>query len=70
MAEFQNSEEFEKAAKELEAQAKGPDIFTPLMQAAVGMHELVLEFQKAGFSRDEAIHIVLEMVKNTAAGDD
>lgn len=41
------------------------DIFTPLMQAATQLHELVVEFESAGFSRAEAIQIVLEMMKNT-----
>lgn len=43
------------------------DIFTPLMQAASQLHELVVEFEKAGFSRAESIQIVIEMMKS--AGD-
>lgn len=43
-----------------------PDPFTPLGEAAVQMHELVLEYQRAGFSRVESVHIVVELLKNAA----
>lgn len=39
---------------------------TPLGESAVQMHELMLEYERAGFTRAEAVHIVLELLKNAA----
>jgi len=52
-----------------DALASKAGMFTPLMEAANSMHELVTEFQKAGFSRQEAIYMVLEIFKNASGGD-
>ena len=38
------------------------DPISPLGEGAIQMHELVLEYQHAGFSREEALRIVLVMV--------
>jgi hypothetical protein len=46
------------------------DPFSPLMNAAVQMHEMVLQFVQAGFTRKEAIHIMLTSLKNTDCDDD
>lgn len=37
---------------------------TPLADAAVQMHEAVTAFEAAGFSRAEAIQIVIGMARN------
>jgi hypothetical protein len=34
------------------------------------MHEMVMQFVQAGFTRKEAIHIMLESLKNANANDD
>jgi len=46
------------------------DPFSPLMNAAVQMHEMVVQFVQAGFTRQEAIHIMLESLKNARDEDD
>jgi hypothetical protein len=46
------------------------DPFSPLMNAAVQMHEMVLQFVQAGFTRREAIHIMLQSLKNSGCDDD
>lgn len=35
-----------------------------MMEAAVGLHELFLSFGKAGFTTEQAMRIVLEIVKS------
>jgi hypothetical protein len=46
------------------AKSAPTDPSTPLAVAAVTMHETVTELQAAGFTREEAIHMVLEMARN------
>ena len=42
---------------------------TPLAEGAAQMHELVLEYERAGFTRAESLHIVIELVKNAGNHD-
>jgi hypothetical protein len=44
------------------------DPFTDLSVGLIGMHELMLEAMNAGFTREEAFRIVLEMLLETIRG--
>ena len=62
-----DDEEFQGTDAEVEfvaAFGRAKD-FSPLMQAASAMHELVMEFIKAGFTRQEAIQIMLSLMANS-----
>ena len=56
---------------EEEVEAGDPkDPFSPLLNAAVQMHEMVMQLVEAGFTRSEAIQIMLEMFRNASGDDD
>lgn len=38
--------------------------FSLLLQAAVAMHEMYLQFRAAGFTKDEALTLVAKMTKD------
>jgi len=42
--------------------------FTPLKQAAVATYELFAAYVEAGFTRDEALKIVVELTRAPLAG--
>ena len=52
------------------AEGEPRDPFSPLMNAAVQMHEMVVQFVAAGFTRKEAIHIMLESLRGANGCDD
>lgn len=47
----------------------GPDLPTngptPLMDAAIALHEMFINYMAAGFKKDEALYLVAEMIKAT-----
>lgn len=45
------------------------EFFTPLGEAANSMHEMVREYEQAGFSREEAIQITIELIKTAMSKD-
>jgi hypothetical protein len=45
------------------------DPFSPILEAAIQMHELVSAYETAGFTRDESIRIVIELCKTQIRGE-
>lgn len=51
----------------MDAERTEPD-FGPLVQAAVATHELYLAFTGAGFTQEEALYLVGQIVTSTLNG--